>query len=36
MEAGKVKLLNATTQRIVQLKKLDLIDAMVMAADDKP
>ncbi|WP_293660653.1 dihydroxy-acid dehydratase [Rhodoferax sp. OV413] len=34
MEAGKVKLLNPTTQKI-EFKKLDLIDAMVMAADDK-
>jgi dihydroxy-acid dehydratase len=34
MEAGKVKLLNSTTQKI-EFKKLDLIDAMVMAADDK-
>ncbi|MBP6308169.1 MAG: dihydroxy-acid dehydratase, partial [Burkholderiaceae bacterium] len=34
MEAGKVKLLNPTTQKM-EFKKLDLIDAMVMAADDK-
>lgn len=34
MEAGKVKLLNPTTQTI-EIKKIDLIDAMVMAADDK-
>ena len=34
MEAGKVKLLNPITQKI-EFKKLDLIDAMVMAADDK-
>jgi dihydroxy-acid dehydratase len=34
MEAGKVKLLNPTTQKL-EFKKLDLIDAMVMAADDK-
>ncbi|MBK7507358.1 MAG: dihydroxy-acid dehydratase [Comamonadaceae bacterium] len=33
MEAGKVKLLNPTTQKMEF--KLDLIDAMVMAADDK-
>jgi dihydroxy-acid dehydratase len=32
MEAGKVKLLNPTTQKI-EFKKLDLVDAMVMAAD---
>jgi dihydroxy-acid dehydratase len=34
MEAGKVKLANPTTQTI-EIKKLDLIDAMVMAADSK-
>ena len=34
MEAGKVRLANPTTQTI-EFKKLDLIDAMVMAADDK-
>ena len=34
MEAGKAKLLNPTTQ-VMEFKKLDLIDAMVMAADDK-
>ncbi|HEY1057228.1 MAG TPA: dihydroxy-acid dehydratase [Limnobacter sp.] len=34
MEAGKVKLANPKTQTI-EFKKLDLIDAMVMAADDK-
>jgi dihydroxy-acid dehydratase len=34
MEAGKVRLLNPTTQKI-EFKKLDLVDAMVMAADDK-
>jgi len=34
MEAGKVKLLNPTTHTM-EFKKLDLIDAMVMAADDK-
>lgn len=34
MEAGKVKLANPHTQKI-EFKKLDLIDAMVMAADDK-
>ncbi len=34
MEAGKVKLAEPGTQTI-QLKKLDLVDAMVMAADDK-
>jgi len=34
MEAGKTRLLNPATQTI-ELKKLDLIDAMVMAADDK-
>jgi len=34
MEAGKVKLANPTTHKI-EIKKLDLIDAMVMAADDK-
>ena len=33
MEAGKVKLANPQTQKI-EFKKLDLIDAMVMAADD--
>jgi dihydroxy-acid dehydratase len=32
MEAGKTRLLNPTTQTI-EFKKLDLIDAMVMAAD---
>jgi dihydroxy-acid dehydratase len=34
MEAGKVRLANPQTQ-VVEFKKLDLIDAMVMAADDK-
>ncbi|MBW8067518.1 MAG: dihydroxy-acid dehydratase, partial [Ferrovum sp.] len=34
MEAGKVRLANPSTQT-VELKKLDLIDAMVMAADSK-
>ena len=34
MEAGKGKLANPQTQKI-EFKKLDLIDAMVMAADDK-
>jgi hypothetical protein len=34
MEAGKAKLLNPTT-KVMEFKKLDLIDAMVMAADDK-
>ena len=34
MEAGKVRLANPTTQTI-EFKKLDLIDAMVMAADSK-
>ena len=34
MEAGKVKLANPTTHKM-EFKKLDLIDAMVMAADDK-
>jgi len=34
MEAGKVTLTNPTTQAI-EFKKLDLIDAMVMAADNK-
>ena len=34
MEAGKVKLAVPGTQTI-QIKKLDLVDAMVMAADDK-
>lgn len=34
MEAGKVRLANPETQKI-EIKKLDLIDAMVMAADDK-
>jgi len=34
MEAGKVKLANPTTHTL-EFKKLDLIDAMVMAADDK-
>ncbi|MBP8018690.1 MAG: dihydroxy-acid dehydratase, partial [Hylemonella sp.] len=33
MEAGKAKLANPTTQ-VMEFKKLDLIDAMVMAADD--
>ena len=33
MEAGKVKLANPDTHKI-EFKKLDLIDAMVMAADD--
>ena len=34
MEAGKVKLANPESKAI-EIKKLDLIDAMVMAADDK-
>ncbi len=34
MEAGKVHLANPVTKTI-EIKKLDLIDAMVMAADDK-
>jgi len=34
MEAGKTKLANPTTH-IMEFKKLDLIDAMVMAADPK-
>jgi dihydroxy-acid dehydratase len=34
MEAGKVKLANPDTKTI-EIKKLDLIDAMVMAADSK-
>ena len=34
MEAGKVKLANPTTHTM-EFKKLDLIDAMVMAADSK-
>jgi dihydroxy-acid dehydratase len=34
MEAGKVRLANPESQTI-QFKKLDLVDAMVMAADDK-
>lgn len=34
MEAGKVRLANPETQ-VMEFKKLDLIDAMVMAADDK-
>ena len=34
MEAGKVRLANPVTKTI-EIKKLDLIDAMVMAADDK-
>jgi dihydroxy-acid dehydratase len=34
MEAGKVKLANPDTHKM-EFKKLDLIDAMVMAADDK-
>ncbi|MBH2044810.1 MAG: dihydroxy-acid dehydratase, partial [Comamonadaceae bacterium] len=34
MEAGKVKLANPDTHKL-EFKKLDLIDAMVMAADDK-
>ena len=34
MEAGRVRLANPETQKI-EIKKLDLIDAMVMAADDK-
>ncbi len=34
MEAGKVKLANPVTNTI-EIKKLDLIDAMVMAADSK-
>ena len=37
MEAGKVKLAVPATDgsKTIQIKKLDLIDAMVMAADDK-
>ncbi|MCT9811651.1 dihydroxy-acid dehydratase [Acidovorax sp. Be4] len=34
MEAGKVKLANPTTHKI-EFRKLDLVDAMVMAADDQ-
>ena len=34
MEAGKVKLANPTTHKM-EFRKLDLIDAMVMAADEK-
>jgi dihydroxy-acid dehydratase len=34
MEAGRVRLANPATQ-VVEFKKLDLIDAMVMAADSK-
>ncbi len=34
MEAGKVQLANSATHKM-EFKKLDLIDAMVMAADDK-
>jgi len=34
MEAGKVRLANPTTHAI-EFKKLDLVDAMVMAVDDK-
>ncbi|MET1114883.1 MAG: dihydroxy-acid dehydratase [Comamonas sp.] len=34
MEAGKVKLANPTTHKI-EFRKLDLVDAMVMAADDR-
>ncbi|MDO4904807.1 MAG: dihydroxy-acid dehydratase [Lautropia sp.] len=34
MEAGKLRLAGADTQTI-RIKKLDLVDAMVMAADDK-
>ena len=34
MEAGKTRLANPVT-KLVELKKLDLIDAMVMAADSK-
>ena len=34
MEAGKVRLANPETKEI-QIKKLDLVDAMVMAVDDK-
>ena len=34
MEAGKTQLANPTT-KVIELKKLDLVDAMVMAADDK-
>ena len=34
MEAGKVRLANPQTQ-VMEFKKLDLIDAMVMAADSK-
>jgi dihydroxy-acid dehydratase len=33
MEAGKVKLPSSTNTNIIEFKKLDLIDAMVMAAD---
>ena len=34
MEAGKVKLANKETN-VIEIKKIDLIDAMVMAADSK-
>jgi dihydroxy-acid dehydratase len=34
MEAGKVRLANPQTQ-VMEFKKLDLVDAMVMAVDDK-
>ena len=34
MEAGKVRLANPQTQ-VVEFKKLDLVDAMVMAVDEK-
>ncbi|MDP2163732.1 MAG: dihydroxy-acid dehydratase [Hydrogenophaga sp.] len=34
MEAGKAKLANPQTQ-VMEFRKLDLVDAMVMAADDK-
>ena len=34
MEAGKVKLANKDTN-VIEIKKIDLIDAMVMAADSK-
>ncbi|MEX1165595.1 MAG: dihydroxy-acid dehydratase [Hydrogenophaga sp.] len=34
MEAGKVKLVNPTTQ-VMEFRKLDLVDAMVMGPDDK-
>ncbi|MBD7961389.1 MULTISPECIES: dihydroxy-acid dehydratase [Comamonas] len=34
MEAGKTKLANPTTN-VIEFKKLDLVDAMVIAADDR-